>query len=58
MNVDIIVLNCQKCNQVLNGYKSLGMIDELGVGVSWVSRGQLCEQVVGRPTQLIYISDI
>ena len=38
MNVDFIVLNCQKCNQVLNRYKSLGMIGELGV---WVSLGEL-----------------
>ena len=35
MNADIIVLNCLKCIQVLNGCKSLGMIGELSVGVSW-----------------------
>ena len=37
MNVHI-VLNCQKCDQVLNRYKSLGMIGELGV---WVRLGEL-----------------
>ena len=41
MNVDFIVLNCQKCNQVLNRYKSLGMMGELGVWVSWGELGEL-----------------
>ena len=26
MSVDIVVLNCQKCKQCLNGLKSLGLL--------------------------------
>ena len=26
MNVQIVVLNCQKCKQCLNGLKSLGLL--------------------------------
>ena len=28
MNVEIVVLNCQKCNQCLKGQKSLGLLSE------------------------------
>ena len=28
MNVEIVVLNCQKCNQCLKGHKSLGLVFE------------------------------
>ena len=28
MNVEIVVLNCQKCNQCLKGHKSLGSLFE------------------------------
>ena len=28
MNVQIVVLNCQKCNQCLKGHKSLGLFFE------------------------------
>ena len=26
MNVDIVILNCQKCNQCLKGHRSLGLL--------------------------------
>ena len=28
MNVEIVVLNCRKCNQCLKGHKSLGLFFE------------------------------
>ena len=35
MNVQIVVLNCQKCKQCLNGLKSLGLLFELSVKEKW-----------------------
>ena len=35
VNVEIVVLNCQKCNQCLDGCKSLGMFFEGVLQLSW-----------------------
>ena len=35
VNVEIVVLNCQKCNQCLEGRKSLGMFFEGVLQLSW-----------------------
>ena len=43
MNVEIVVLNCQKCIQCLKGHKSL-----------WVLYGNVCQQCVGLSQSLSY----